>query len=182
MPELSLNILDLCENSFSAGASLVKISIRELTLEDKLYLSIIDNGRGMDRSTVEKVSDPLYTTKEGKEWGLGIPFLKQTADLCDGSFTISSAPDSGTEITITARLSHIDLPPLGDLAKTIEVIISGHPDKDLLLALQRDSNTYEFSTGIIRSELEGVSLTDPDVLSFIERDIEDGVRKLELKK
>ena len=182
MPELSLNILDLCENSFSAGASLVRISISKQTAEDKLYLSIGDNGKGMVKSSLEKVSDPLYTTKEGKEWGLGIPFLKQTADLCDGSFSISSAPDSGTQIKITARLSHIDLPPLGDLARTIVVIISGHSTKDLSLVLRRDSSTYEFSTEIIRREVEEVSLTNPDVLKFIERDISDGLRKLGFMK
>mgnify|MGYP000838915036 CR=1 FL=1 len=46
MKELSLNILDIAENSVKARATLIEILLYQT--EDKLKLSIIDNGCGMD--------------------------------------------------------------------------------------------------------------------------------------
>lgn len=45
MKELSLNILDITENSVKAGASLTKILITET--KEMLMLEISDNGSGM---------------------------------------------------------------------------------------------------------------------------------------
>ena len=45
MKELSLNILDIAENSVIAGASLVQILLRETP--ERLTLTIADNGCGM---------------------------------------------------------------------------------------------------------------------------------------
>lgn len=47
MRELSLNVLDIAQNSLSAGASLVEIAVSEDTEKDELVISVRDNGRGM---------------------------------------------------------------------------------------------------------------------------------------
>ncbi len=180
MPELSLNILDMAENSFTAGASLIEIIINEKLSRDILSITVKDNGKGMDSSTIQKVTDPFFSGKKGKGWGLGIPFLKQTADLCNGNLTISSDPGSGTAITVTVQLSHIDRPPLGALSDTIVTLAAGHSDKDISLIIQRDEKIYEFKTQVIRKELEGARLSDPDILKFIETDINRGIKDLEL--
>ncbi len=180
MPELSLNILDMAENSFTAGASLIEITINEKLSRDVLSITVKDNGKGMDSSTIQKVTDPFFSGKKGKGWGLGIPFLKQTADLCNGNLTISSDSGSGTAITVTVQLSHIDRPPLGALSDTIVTLAAGHSDKDISLIIQRDEKIYEFKTSLIRKELEGVRLSDPDILKFIETDINRGIKDLEL--
>ena len=49
MRELSLNILDIAQNSISAGASLITIEVSEDTKEHLLSLTVSDNGCGMDR-------------------------------------------------------------------------------------------------------------------------------------
>ncbi len=180
MPELSLNILDMAENSFSAGAASIEIIIDEKLSQDLLSITVKDDGKGMDRSTIQKVTDPFYSGKKGKSWGLGIPFLKQTADLCNGNLTISSTPGSGTVITMSAQLSHIDRPPLGALSDTIVTLAAGHSDKDISLIIRRDEKFYEFKTQVIRKELEGVRLSDPDILKFIETDIKQGIKNMEL--
>lgn len=180
MPELSLNILDLVENSFTAGATSVIISINEQTLQDTLTIIITDNGRGMNSIVRKKLSDPFFSEKTGKEWGLGFPFLQQTADLCNGRLIVDSAPDSGTQIIFAVKLSHIDRPPIGSLAATITAIVAGHSDKDISLLLRKDSETYELHTETIRSEIEGVDLCSPKILDFIDKDILEGIKKLEL--
>ena len=48
MQELSLNILDVAENSVSAGASLIEITVELDRRGDRLTIAIGDNGCGMD--------------------------------------------------------------------------------------------------------------------------------------
>jgi len=180
MPELSLNILDLAENSFSAGASSIKITINQQLSEDTLTITVADDGSGMDSTTTKKVTDPFYSGKKGKGWGLGIPFLKQTADLCNGKFKISSVPGSGTSITAALQLSHIDRPPLGDFCSTVVTLAAGHADKDIYLFLRKDVTVYTFDTKIIRKELGDVLLSSPDILQYIKRDVQQGIKGLEL--
>ena len=52
MPEISLNILDVAENSTRAGASLVEITVDADTVSDRLTIVIKDNGCGMTREQV----------------------------------------------------------------------------------------------------------------------------------
>jgi len=75
--ELSLHLLDIAENSISAGASRIVISVREDLVADELWLEVTDNGKGMSEEMVAKVLDPFVTTRTTRKVGLGIPLLKQ---------------------------------------------------------------------------------------------------------
>ena len=44
MRELSLNIMDIAQNSISAGASLIEIEVAEDIGEDVLKIRVTDNG------------------------------------------------------------------------------------------------------------------------------------------
>ena len=57
MKELSLNILDIAENSVKAGASLTEILIDET--EQTLTITIRDNGCGMLPETVQAAQNPF---------------------------------------------------------------------------------------------------------------------------
>ena len=46
MRELSLNVLDIAQNSVSANASLIQIEVNENTSDDTLTIIITDNGKG----------------------------------------------------------------------------------------------------------------------------------------
>ena len=45
MRELSLNVMDIVQNSISAGATVIKISVLEE--KEKLTIVVTDNGKGM---------------------------------------------------------------------------------------------------------------------------------------
>ncbi|MEG0115629.1 MAG: ATP-binding protein, partial [Hydrogenoanaerobacterium sp.] len=47
MQELSLNILDIAQNSVKAGATKIIIAVAEDTSADTLTIAITDNGCGM---------------------------------------------------------------------------------------------------------------------------------------
>lgn len=59
MRELSLNILDIAQNSISAGASLITIDVSESREEHLLTLTVSDNGCGMDEEQLQNVCDPF---------------------------------------------------------------------------------------------------------------------------
>ena len=61
MQELSLNVLDVAQNSVSAGASLIELEVRRDPLADRMTIVIRDNGCGMPPETVARVIDPFYT-------------------------------------------------------------------------------------------------------------------------
>ena len=90
MPEISLNVLDVAENSTRAGATLVTICVTADTAADRLTIRITDNGCGMSKEQLSHVTDPFFTTRTTRKVGLGVPFFKMAAESTDGSFSISS--------------------------------------------------------------------------------------------
>ena len=56
MPEISLNVLDVAENSTRAGASLVTITVDADISSDKLTVIIDDNGCGMTPEVLERLN------------------------------------------------------------------------------------------------------------------------------
>jgi hypothetical protein len=93
-------------------------------------MSVGDNGRGMPPELLERVTDPFTTTRTTRRVGMGIPFLKQSAELCGGSFSITSAPGRGTRTEAVFACDSIDRPPLGDMASSVMALFMGHPEID----------------------------------------------------
>jgi sensor histidine kinase YesM len=60
MREISLHILDIAQNSVTANASLVEITVEENEKADKLSVVIGDNGKGMSKETIEKILSGTY--------------------------------------------------------------------------------------------------------------------------
>ena len=79
MTEISLNILDVAENSTRAGASLVSITVSADTKADRLTVVIEDDGCGMTEEQLARVTDPFFTTRTTRKVGLGVPFFKEAA-------------------------------------------------------------------------------------------------------
>ena len=131
MKELSLNILDIAENSLKAGASLTEITITEAG--NLLTLTIKDNGCGMTDEVEKNVLNPFYTTRTTRKVGMGIPLLMLAAEQTGGSLSISSLTEEesplshGTTVIAKFYKDHLDFTPLGDVISTITTLIQGHP-------------------------------------------------------
>jgi len=167
MPELSLNILDVAQNSVTAGSKLVIIDIEADTVADKLLITVTDDGCGMTGEQASRVTDPFYTTRTTRRVGLGIPFLKMACELTGGSLSINSAPSAGTTISASFTLSHIDRMPLGDIAGTFTALAGPSPDIDFLLRYSVDGRSFSADTREFREILGDVALNEPQVLDFI---------------
>ncbi|MCR4428054.1 MAG: ATP-binding protein [Caldiserica bacterium] len=181
MDELLLHVLDIVQNSLSAGATLISVEIEERTEDDSLSIKVSDNGRGMDEETLRAVEDPFFTTKSGKKVGLGIPLLKQTVSLTGGSFRIESQPGKGTRVQATFPKSHIDLPPLGDLRGTALALIYASGKADIVFSYSKEGRTFSLDTREIREMLGEVPLSHPEVIRFLKKYIDDGIKGLEGK-
>ena len=168
MRELSLNVLDIAQNSLSAGATLVEITVTEDTAADQLTIVIKDNGRGMTGEQVRRVSDPFYTTRTTRKVGMGIPLFRMAAEMAGGGLEIQSEPGKGTCVQADFTLFHIDRMPLGDMTGTISALIRLNPGVDFLYRHQRDGREAVLDTRELRQVLEGVPLDTPDVMEWIE--------------
>ncbi len=173
MKELSLNILDITENSVKAGATLTEIIIDET--DEKLTVKIKDDGCGMDEETVKRVINPFYTTRTTRKVGLGIPFYKLVAEQTGGSLKIDSRcqkefPENhGTTLTAVFYKNHIDFTPLGDIVATVTTLIQGHPDTDFLFRHTKQNKCVELDTRLLRETLGNeVPLSTYEVIKWIE--------------
>lgn len=176
MFELALHILDLVQNSIVAGARLIEIRIEISLGRDLLTLSISDDGRGMDEALRERVVSPFETTRTTRKVGLGIPMFKQLSEMCEGDFSLESAPGKGTRIMASFLLHHIDRPPLGDLAGTMRALLAGCPEElDFRLAMADGTEAFEFDTREIKDVLGGVPLDAPEVSVWIGEYLSEGI-------
>lgn len=179
MKELSLNILDIVQNSVKAGASRIDLRIVEQPDADLLSIEIIDNGCGMDAEFLARVTDPFTTTRTTRKVGLGIPFLKMAAESTGGSFTITSKPGVGTEVKATFGYHHIDRMPMGDLVSTLVLLIQGSPEIDFVYSHEYENRKLDFSCHSIRDELgDEVPLNDPAVLAWIREYLQEQLNLL----
>lgn len=128
MEDLSLHILDIVENSIRARAKNILILFKFQREGDGLVIEIIDDGAGMDQELIEKIKNPFHTTKEGKRFGLGIPFLKQSAEETGGFLEIESKKGKGTKISAFFHRDHIDMKPLGDIENTLKILRATNPE------------------------------------------------------
>jgi len=146
MQDLSLHILDIAENATRAGGSEVIIKISEDESQDKLVVSIEDNGKGMDREMVKKAMDPFFTTKSTKKFGLGLSLLAQAAQQAGGELKIESQEGKGTKVTAVFQLSHPDMKPIGDMGETMTALIAGNPTTRFIFEYKKGAEHYHFDS------------------------------------
>ena len=178
MKELSLNVLDIAENSVKAGAKLIRILLKET--DDTLTMTVADDGCGMKEEIVRGVMDPFYTTRTTRKVGLGIPLLKLAAEQTGGHVTVTSRHESeypdthGTETVALFYKNHIDFTPMGDIISTVTTLIQGSPDIDF--EFRHDAKNFHvlLDTRQMREILGAeIPLNDPEILSWIAQYLKD---------
>ena len=146
MEDLSLHILDIAENAIRAKANKIVIEVLENEKNDRLTVSIRDDGEGMDEEMVKEVVDPFFTTKEGKKVGLGLSLLSQAAQQAGGNLKIDSQKGRGTNINAVFTLSHPDRKPMGDILKTLMTLVAGNQAVQFIYNYDRDGYHYHFDS------------------------------------
>ncbi|SMC55557.1 ATP-binding protein [Papillibacter cinnamivorans] len=178
MRELSLHILDIAQNSVTAGAKNISILVDSDTKTDWITIEITDDGKGMSEELVKKVTDPFVTSRTTRKVGLGIPLFKHAAEAAGGDFEIRSVLGEGTTVTARLRLRHIDRQPMGKLEETMAILIGGSPGVDFSLQMRHDGRGFEIDTRSMRELLGGVPLNTPEVLTWTREYIREKMNDL----
>jgi anti-sigma regulatory factor (Ser/Thr protein kinase) len=173
MEDLSLHILDIAENSVTAGATLIQIRLVERRAENSFFVEIEDNGKGIAEDLVDKALDPFFTSRTTRSVGLGLSLLSQSARETGGDIVIKSASGRGTTVTAQFRPAHIDMKPLGDITETLMVLIAGNPEIDFTFTYDYDKGKqpFAFDTREIRADLENIPINAPEVLTVLRRNL-----------
>ena len=166
MRELSLNILDIAENSLKAKATVD---------EDFVTITIDDNGCGMSAEFLAKVTDPFTTTRTTRKVGMGIPLIKMAAEQCGGSFEITSQVDVGTTLKASFGRHSIDRPPLGSVGESIMTLLPDIGETRLIFSYQAFGQTFVLDSDEIKQQLDGIPLDEPEILLFIKQMIDENI-------
>lgn len=171
MKELSLNILDLAQNSIQAGAKHLSISLEQR--DSWLSVAIADDGAGMSPVFAAAAADPFTTTRTTRKVGMGLPLFKLAAEQTGGTFSVESrqagpnSPGHGTTVTATFDTGHVDCEPLGDIASTVITLMQGNPELSLTYCYRRDGSEQRLNTDEMREVLGAdVPLNSPEVLAW----------------
>lgn len=178
MNDLSLHIIDILQNSISAGATLVTLRVEEDRAADRMCITIADNGRGMTPEQVSKLSDPFFTSRTTRRVGMGIPLFRQTAEQSGGALTVESEPGRGTRVTAIFGWSNIDRPPLGNLANSFILTVTAHPEMDFVLEYVYDGREYRFDTVEVKEALDGVPMNNPQIVMMLDEMVRENIADL----
>ena len=176
MRELSLNILDIAENSLRAESTVVQIDVS--VQANTLAITIKDNGCGMSAEFLAQVADPYTTTRTTRNVGLGIPLIKMEAEMSGGNFDIQSTVGVGTTLVATFAVDHIDRPPLGDLGETIMTLLTQLDQTQIVFSYQVGENIFKFDTNELQQQLDGIPIDTPEVLLFVKQMINENIETI----
>lgn len=176
-----MHILDIAENCIAAEADRVTISVRDDKPADLLHISIEDNGKGMSKEELQRVGDPFYTTRTTRRVGMGIPLLRQHAEMAGGGVSIRSEKGFGTRVEAIFHLSHPDRQPLGDLAGSWILLLTANPDIEWELACSAGPGDFSISSSEIRLALGLESIRGTELSSSLKRMIRNNLDELGMK-
>ena len=174
MRDLSLHLLDLAQNSITAGAKLVTIRI---TVDGTGWLTMLlkDDGKGMSPELLARVTSPFATTRTTRKVGLGIPMMMENAEKAGGTLTLKSEEGKGTEMTVTMDTRNIDCLPLGDLRGTVLSLVMTNPTApDFLFEGETPKGSCRFDTREIRAALgSDIPLNEPEVAAWMQEALKE---------
>jgi signal transduction histidine kinase len=150
--DLSLHVLDLLENSIRAGATVICVTVGQDPAQNRLDISVEDNGPGLPTET-DKALDPFFTTKAEKRTGLGLSLFRATAERAGGSLQIGRSPLGGLAVKAMMQLDHVDRIPLGDLAATLSSPLYTNPELDVWCRIETPETRGEVRASSFRVDV-----------------------------
>ncbi|MFC2150877.1 nitrogen regulation protein NR(II), partial [Calditrichota bacterium] len=95
--QLKMIFTNLGRNAIIAldGKGTVEVGLQWRLLNNKVLVTIADNGCGIEPDNVGKLFNPFFTTR-AQGTGLGLALVKKAVDLHKGKIWVESVPDEGT--------------------------------------------------------------------------------------
>ena len=177
LEDISAHVLDIAQNSVAAEAGRIDVTVSKA--EGFVGFAIKDDGKGMDAERLSKVMSPFTTSRTTRRVGMGLPFLKQSAENCGGKFEISSAPGKGTLVSASFALDNIDTPPTGDMAGAFVTLMLDAPGVRWVFRYNAQ-DSFELDSKELAEAIDGLeSLSIPEVAIGLKTMIENGIAQAE---
>jgi len=93
---LVTNAVDACVESETGE----QVILRSRSHPDHIMLTIKDDGVGIPRDSLRRVSERFFSTKASKGTGLGLPVVMKIVDLHGGTLQIESEVGKGSSFHI----------------------------------------------------------------------------------
>jgi len=173
------HIMDIAQNAVKAGAKNIRIYIEEIP--GKILKFVVeDDGPGMDEGTLSKVFDPFFTTRDPKvrKVGLGLPFLKQSAEATGGYVKLKTKPGKGTRVEALFHLDHVDCQPVGDLPSIFSTLIFSEDSVNWYIRRKKGEDEYEVTSDAVKKVLGDIQ-GDPVMMKKVMDIIEELERGLD---
>jgi len=173
------HIMDIAQNAVKAGARNIRIYIEEIP--GKILKFVVeDDGPGMDEGTLSKVFDPFFTTRDPKvrKVGLGLPFLKQSAEATGGYVKLKTKPGKGTRVEALFHLDHVDCQPVGDLPSIFSTLIFSEDSVNWYIRRKKGEDEYEVTSDAVKKVLGDIQ-GDPVMMKKVMDIIEELERGLD---
>ncbi|MFC7394431.1 sensor histidine kinase [Scopulibacillus cellulosilyticus] len=101
-------IINILQNAFQALQTIKdkqkKILISVYQIKKDIIISIMDNGKGMNKQVLSKVFQPFFTTKNNGT-GIGLPLSLNFVESHGGTITVESTEETGTTFRIKLPIS-----------------------------------------------------------------------------
>ena len=123
--QIVLNILTNAEQAIRGQQATGQVTVRTSVVDERIRLSISDDGPGIANEDLDKVFDPFFTTKQiGEGTGLGLSMSYGIIHQHGGDIWVESLPGEGATF-------HIEIPITGPFAEsdspaTEKAIVKAH--------------------------------------------------------
>ena len=97
--QLEIVFSNLILNAIQANEQGGKVMIQVSETDEYTIIDVVDNGHGIEKQNLEKIFEPLFTTKKGGT-GLGLASCKSIIENHGGSIECSSIVGKGTVFTV----------------------------------------------------------------------------------
>jgi PAS domain S-box-containing protein len=104
--QLHQAILNILTNAIQAIDNNGSIEIRTKKIRNKVNIYITDNGYGISKENLKKITDPFFTTKEpGKGTGLGLSITATIIKEHGGTLEFESEEGKGTSVLVSLPIN-----------------------------------------------------------------------------
>ena len=178
MKTLSLHLFEITSNSVFYGADEVEITVKDSPKENIYSFEVKDNGSGIKKEDIEKVTDAFFTSRSSRKVGLGLALTKMKAEQCGGGLEIKSVYGEETRVKFWFSHDNIDRPPLGEIEEVIVMSATMKENINLKYKHITDKGEYVFDTKEIRKVLDEVEISNIKIIKALKEMIKTNLEEI----